>query len=189
MEETKSRTRILKNGAVYDEDKGRIIAMRPELATKNTQITAENTGEYRRQRQEKTQAALRERILDVTRKHSDLPLSDSAEAVAEAGAFLWDEIVLGEDIYPRDRLEAWERLGRHAGILSTARDEAAQTPADAVQGILHEVAAIAAALAATQRDMIGGQSGDIIDIISNDAGDDAADRAGSEAGGEGGEQE
>lgn len=147
MDEVKPRTKVLKNGAVYDLDKGRIVGVKPELAVKNTQITSENSSELRRKRQEKQQEALRARILDVTRKHSDLPLADTAEAVAEAGAFLWDEIVLGEDIYPRDRLEAWERLGRHAGILVDKADRDTAPAAEAVTDILREVASIAASLA------------------------------------------
>ena len=37
--------RVYANGAVFDNDKGRIVAMRPELAVKNTQITPKSSGE------------------------------------------------------------------------------------------------------------------------------------------------
>ena len=37
--------KVYKNGALFDKDKGRIIAMRPELAEKNTQITSQSSGE------------------------------------------------------------------------------------------------------------------------------------------------
>jgi serine/threonine protein phosphatase PrpC len=47
------KTRILKNGAVYDNEKKKIVAMRPELAEKNTQITKSNAGEYQAQRHQR----------------------------------------------------------------------------------------------------------------------------------------
>ncbi|TXI10483.1 MAG: hypothetical protein E6Q68_08135 [Polynucleobacter sp.] len=133
---------VYESGAEYDKTAKR-LAKAPEKYA----ITAENTSEYKRRRQEKQQAALRQRILEVTQKHSDLPLSDSAEAVAEAGAFLWDEIVLGEDVYPRDRLEAWERIGKHAGILADRTDKAQEQAQDSATEVLRQVASIAASLA------------------------------------------
>jgi hypothetical protein len=45
--------RVYKNGALYDTDKGRIVGIRPELATKNTQITAQNTGDFLAKRLDK----------------------------------------------------------------------------------------------------------------------------------------
>lgn len=45
--------RLYRNGAIYDTDKGRIVAVRPELAEKNTQITRENTGEMLAKRLER----------------------------------------------------------------------------------------------------------------------------------------
>jgi hypothetical protein len=47
------RYRVYKNGAVFDKDKGRIVALKPELATKNTQITKENTSDFLAKRLEK----------------------------------------------------------------------------------------------------------------------------------------
>ena len=42
---TGDNVRIYANGAVFDKDKGRIVAMRPELAVKSTQITQKSSGE------------------------------------------------------------------------------------------------------------------------------------------------
>jgi hypothetical protein len=52
-------TKVLANGAVYDMGKKRIVAMKPELATKNTQITHANASAY----QARIQANKRERIV------------------------------------------------------------------------------------------------------------------------------
>jgi hypothetical protein len=39
------RTKVLANGAIYDMDAKRIVALKPELAVKNTQITASRASE------------------------------------------------------------------------------------------------------------------------------------------------
>ncbi len=39
---------------------------------------------------------------------------------------MWREIVLDETAYPRDRLEAWQRIGERAGILATAAEQREQ---------------------------------------------------------------
>ena len=84
-------------------------------------ITRENANVYQRKRQEKAAAALRARILAATQKRSDVQLTGAADAVAEAGGILWDEIVMADPetagVYPRDRLEAWEKIGKYAGVL------------------------------------------------------------------------
>jgi len=54
------RYRVYKNGAVFDKDKGRIVALKPELATKNTQITKENTSEFLAKRLEKKRSIISE---------------------------------------------------------------------------------------------------------------------------------
>lgn len=103
---------VYDNGMERDKASGRIVK-----APTNAPITKENAIAYQRKRQEKAAAALRARILESTQKRSTVPLRGSADAVAEAGAYIWDEVVLGEDVYPRDRLEAWEKLSKYAGVL------------------------------------------------------------------------
>lgn len=103
---------VYDNGLERDMESGRIVK-----PASNTLITAKSATELHRRRQEKAAAALRARILASAQKRSDIKLSGSAEAIAEAGGFIWDEVVLGEEVYPRDRLEAWEKLGKYAGVL------------------------------------------------------------------------
>jgi hypothetical protein len=120
------RTKVLKNGAVYDLDKGRIVAMDP---SKNPHtITAQKSNEFRQQRKEKQAALLRQAIVSETGDLLQVPTRGAAAAVAAAGGILWREIVLSPDAYPRDRMEAWEKLGRHAGILADPREPAQDTP-------------------------------------------------------------
>ena len=89
-------------------------------------ITSVNARSLALKRQEKAAAALRKKIFDTTQAKSTIKLTGPAEAVAEAGAILWDEVVLAEPeagVYPRDRLEAWEKLGKHAGILGDTKQQ------------------------------------------------------------------
>ena len=51
--------RVLSNGAIYDLDQKRIVAMRPDLAERNTQITSETAGDYQAKWQEKKHEAMR----------------------------------------------------------------------------------------------------------------------------------
>ena len=46
-------TRILSNGAVYDMTQKKIVAMRPELAIKDTQITTQNASALQARQQER----------------------------------------------------------------------------------------------------------------------------------------
>ena len=124
---------VYESGAEYNQTTKRLVKAPPSAA-----ITSENSNFYKRKRQEKAAAALRSRILESTRKRSTLPLNSSAEAIAEAGAYIWDEVVLGEDVYPRDRLDAWEKLGKYAGVL----------PADIRQGDTDTATTAATAAAA-----------------------------------------
>lgn len=54
------RYRIYKNGAVFDQEAGRIVDMRPELAEVNTQITAANSGAMAERRRELKRQIARE---------------------------------------------------------------------------------------------------------------------------------
>lgn len=85
-------------------------------------ITRENATEYHRKRQEKARSLLRTRIREVTQTRGGVDARSSAEAIAEAGAMLWEEVVLNPDAYPRDRLDAYLKLGQLVGILPSGRD-------------------------------------------------------------------
>lgn len=169
---------VYDNGLERDIESGKIIT-----PPKTGQITRENANLYHRKRQEKAAAALRSRILESTRKRSTLPLNSSAEAIAEAGAYIWDEVVLGEDVYPRDRLEAWEKLGKYAGILpadirQSDTDTAATAATAAAAG-----AAVATVLERVLRDVlaVGGRR----DVVDGTVTADNGRTGGGEQGGEG----
>ena len=166
---------IYESGAEYNQTTKRLVKAPPSAA-----ITPENSNFYKRKRQEKAAAALRSRILESTRKRSTLPLNSSAEAIAEAGAYIWDEVVLGEDVYPRDRLEAWEKLGKYAGVLPAdirqSDTDTATTAATAAAG-----AAVATVLERVLRDVLA--AGGRVDIVDGTVAADDGTGGGEQQGG------
>jgi hypothetical protein len=135
-------------------------------------ITKETALAMRQKRQEKTAALLRQRIREATEKVSTLPLSSSAAAVAEAGGILWDEIVLNAEAYPRDRLEAWLKLGQMAGIIPNAQERAEPEKTDpgsvgALADLVRELRLAIQQQPAPQP----GLAGDVIDATATDAND------------------
>ena len=96
-------------------------------------ITSENTREYARLRREKAAAKIRRQIVEANNAPDANMTSviSAAGGVANAAGALWSEVVLNPTAYPRDRLEAWERISRHADVLSDGRQaqEQAITPA------------------------------------------------------------
>jgi len=116
--ELKPGQRILKSGVIYDGNTGRFVA---QANANPYAITKENTHEFARKRQEKTAALLRKSIIEAHNSSMPTPVKSSAGAFAMAGAMLYEEVVLNSDAYPRDRMEAWEKLGRHAEVLADPR--------------------------------------------------------------------
>ena len=104
--------RIYESGAEYSVTRGRLV--KPAA---RTLITSQNATEYNRKRQEKTAAALRARLTDAAAASLPVPVRDSAEAFAESGAMLFEQVVLNSEAYPRDRMEAWEKLSKYIGAL------------------------------------------------------------------------
>ena len=155
---------IYDNGLERDVESGRIVKPAPGAL-----ITSENARVIQRKRQEKAAAKLRARILASTQRRSDVKLSGSADAVAEAGGYIWDEVVLGEDVYPRDRLEAWEKLSKYAGVLpaDVKRQDVSQADTvDAMTSLVRELAAFAASIAGDnsyyrKHEVIEAQTGDV----------------------------
>lgn len=157
------RTKVLKNGAVYDLDRGRIVS-NPGGGT--TAITPERSRELKRMRAEKTAALLRKRITEATAKISALEIKSTAEAVAEAGGMLWEEIVLAEPgtkgVYPRDRVEAFEKLAEMAEMTTKNKRESEEKNSGATEfmnaaaEILRELR-----LAIQPREVINGTATDI----------------------------
>lgn len=131
-QEAKPRTKVLKNGAVYDYGRGRIVA-NPGGGT--TAITPQKSSEYKQARKEKAAALLRSRIREAHNSGDMTPVRSSAAAFAESGALLYQEVVLNPDAYPRDRLETWKTLGQAAEVLADPK-QAQEQP----QVVRHEYA-------------------------------------------------
>lgn len=131
---------VYDNGMERDVNKGHLL--RPPTAAL---ITKENANAYHRARQEKTAALLRKRITEATNKVSTLQHAGSASAVADTGGILWEEIVLNPDAYHRDRLEAFEKLGKMAQIIPDAR-QAGEEPAQGAADVLNAATALLTAM-------------------------------------------
>jgi hypothetical protein len=152
---------IYDNGMERDVERNAII--RPPTAAL---ITKQTTQDMHRKRQEKASRLLRERIRAATEKISDQKIPNSAAAVAEAGGILWDEIVLNTEAYPRDRLEAWLKIGQMAGVISNAkeREEPGKTdPAGTIGALADLVRELRQAV-----QLRDGSAGDLIHITADD---------------------
>jgi hypothetical protein len=117
--ELKPGQRILKSGVIYDENKGRFVG---KAHDNPYAFTSENAHEFHRLRREKTAALLRLRIVEVYNAGMPDSAKSSAGAFAGAGAMLFEQIVLNSEAYPRDRMEAWDKLGKAAGVLADPRE-------------------------------------------------------------------
>jgi len=116
-------------GTLIRDERGRIL---PGTAPGPGVIrTREQSDNLRRKRAEKTARLLRESItLETADKLVMSGKPTPAAAVAAAGGILWREVVLDSSAYPRDRLEAWTRIGQTAEVLADPRIQAqAQLPA------------------------------------------------------------
>ncbi len=154
--------KIYKNGAVFDTEKGRIVAMRPELAVKNTQITTANTGEMLARRLDRKREAIIRGANAVAAeggKYDGTDL-DFIEAIAEAQTI--------KALNPDDpkSTDAARFILQESGLAEAKQVQA--TPAEAVTDILREVASIAASLA----HMTGVDNREVIDA---EAKEDSAD--------------
>ena len=137
---------IYDNGMERDMDDGHF--MRPPTAAL---ITKETAQVMKRKRQEKAARLLREKIRAATESVSDIPINDSAEAIAEAGGILWSEIVLDRDAYHRDRLEAFTKLGQLAGAIPNISERGEAEKTDVATAVLNASAALVRAMAEAMR--------------------------------------
>ena len=122
---TETRTKILANGAIYDMDRGRIVSMRPDLASKNTQITQANTGVMQAKRVEQKRAALARGAQRVLEASGRIPASDM-EFVEVIGESL---MASATDPSNRQQVRAAELLIRETGL-----SERTEQPAGAGMG-------------------------------------------------------
>ena len=86
------------------------------------------------------------------------PVKSSAEAFAESGALIYEEVVLNRTAYPRDRQEAWEKLGKYAQVLPSDLRKGTDDTANALQAAaVGANVAVAAVLERILRDVQGRQ--------------------------------
>ena len=135
-----SRHRIYSNGAIFDKQTGRIVAVKPELATKNTQITSARTGEMLARRLELKRERIEAGALAAVEakfpdKFTGEP-GDWIEAVAEQ--------VTRKALDPLDpkQVDAARFLLSETGIAE--QRQAQSLPQEAVTDIIRELAAFAA---------------------------------------------
>ena len=144
---------VYDNGLERDEATGRIVKPAP-----NTVITPENATLLHRRRQEKASALLRDRIIKAHNRADMEPVRSSAEAFAESGALIYEEVVLNRTAYPRDRQEAWEKLGKYAQVLPSDLRKGTDDTANALQAAaVGANVAVAAVLERILRDVQGRQ--------------------------------
>lgn len=96
-------------------------------------ITSENARSMNQKYREKTARLLREKISLAT-FGPDHAIAPSA-AVAEVGAMIWSEVAANPKAHARDRLEAWQAIGKHAQMLGDPREK------DASGGITIDIGA------------------------------------------------
>lgn len=85
-------------------------------------FTKENNADMIRLRKEKVARRIREEISRAMfgKEFSNRP----SESVGIAAGMLWTEIVMNKNALPRDRLNAYVALGKHAGLLDDLREGA-----------------------------------------------------------------
>lgn len=71
-------------------------------------------------RKEKTSALLRQKISLATFGGTDI--HHPADAIAAVGAAIYKDVAANPDANPRYRLEVWQAIGRHAGLLGDSRE-------------------------------------------------------------------
>lgn len=131
------RTKVLRNGAIYDMDKKRIVAVKPELAETNTQITSDNAGAMQARRHE----IKRQRLIDGANRIAaeggdyDGTDYDFIEAIGEA------QMRIALNVDSVKSTDAARFLVTEAGL---SDKQQAQTPAETASDILAAIARLAA---------------------------------------------
>jgi len=116
-QETGHSMREYQNGMIRDMQTARIVKP-PNTSV----ITSENASDYHRMRREKKERMIRNEILEKQNRLSAndpkriRPASNAIEAIAISAGLLWEEIVLNQKAYARDRLQAYQEMTREAGM-------------------------------------------------------------------------
>lgn len=156
--EQAQNTKILANGALYDMDRKRIVSMRPDLATKNTQITPANAGVLQAQRMINKRAALAAGAQRVLEQSGRVPSGD-LDFVSAIGEAL---MASATDPSNRQQVRAAELLIRETG-LSEAREQAQPVSPGQAADIIGALAQFAAAITGGD---VGSVDGIVIDNYS-----------------------
>jgi hypothetical protein len=142
---------IYESGAEYNVTLKKLVKAPP-----SAMITKANAHIMKQKRQEKAARLLREAIVAETMDKLQVPAHGPAAAVAAAGGILWREIVLGEDVYPRDRLDAYMKLGAVAEIINTDKRQEPEKTTSAATDAATTALLNALREALTPRDVIDG---------------------------------
>jgi hypothetical protein len=129
---------VYDNGLELDAESGHIVKPAP-----GTLLTPERARAARRKRQEKTARLTRRALVDVHNSIMPHPVKTSAEAFAAALAMIHEQVTLNSEAYPRDRLEALEKIGKWSELIPSDKKQAEEDSAAA--GLLHGAAAGAGA--------------------------------------------
>ena len=148
-EETGHKIAVYESGTERDTVTGRLIR-----GASKGMITSENYTSFHLARKEKTQSLLRDAILKVSEGKLKVPLASTADAVAIAGGMLWSDIVLDNTVYPRDRIDAFTKLGKLADILTDGSDQPTDNSTKLVTALTELVKEVRARVPA---DSTGGQ--------------------------------
>lgn len=113
----KPNTRVLSNGAIYDMDKKRIVALKPELASKNVQITSETASAMQARRYEVQRERIASRVMQEISSISDIPI----DIPEDAYAFVVGKQTLALVDSDKPRFDDVEKLGQLMGTVEKPR--------------------------------------------------------------------
>lgn len=112
--------RVLSNGATFDEKRGRIVS-----GPTKPPISKANASEMAKRRHEVTRQKLAKAIADISKERGVIPYTGGAtDAIAAAGAQLYEQIVLNPDAPARERRDTWLAMGKHTDTLVDRREKA-----------------------------------------------------------------
>lgn len=154
MEETKDKTRILRNGAIYDNETHRIIGMDKSKAQVNTLITSDNAVDYVAKRVERKREIIAQ-AANTAVERDDYKLQYGSDAwIAAIAEAQYIKATTPEDPKSTD---AARFLLTEAGIAD--KQSLAQTDAPQLASILGSVAA-----AAVEAAIRAGRMDNVIDV-------------------------
>jgi hypothetical protein len=104
--------KVLANGAIYDMERKRIVALRPELAERNTQISSTNASEFHAKRMENKRSALIAGANKVIAANTG-KIPESLEFVEAIGEAL---MISATDPSNRQQVRAADMLLRETGL-------------------------------------------------------------------------